>query len=113
MPHDTKMVSMKIDPKEREERYKSMEKPADGPMYPYGLALHLEDEVMEKLKMSKLPQVGKQVLVYALADVTSVSENESMVGGTRQSVSLQITDLALLAPPKNEESTEEALYSKA
>lgn len=109
MPHGTKMASMKIDPKEREKRYKESVA-VDAPTYPYGLCLHLDDEAMEKLGMATLPQVGKQVLVYALADVTSVSENESEGSGKRQSVSLQITDLALLPPPKEEQDAGEALY---
>lgn len=110
MPHDTKMVSMKIDPKEREARYAEASKPSEGPAYPYGLCLHLDDEAMKKLAMKELPKVGKQVLVYALADVVSVRESESLVGGNSQSVELQITDLSILPPPKKEDSTEETLY---
>lgn len=110
MPHGTKMASMKIDKEEREKRYKETVA-VDAPSYPYGLCLHLDDEAMEKLGMATLPQVGKQVLVYALADVTSVSEHESEgSNGKRQSVSLQITDLALLPPPKEEKDAGEALY---
>jgi hypothetical protein len=106
MPHDTKLVNMKIDPKEREKKY-AESAVTDRPLYPYGLALHLDDDVMSRLGMATLPQVGKQVLVYALADVVSVSEHESTGDdGKQQSVSLQITDLALLPPPKNEDAGE-------
>jgi len=104
------MVSMKIDPKEREKRYAEMSQPSDGPAYPYGLCLRLDDEAMKKLGMEKLPTVGKQVLVYALADVVEVRESESVVGGSSQSMELQITDLAILPPPKKEQSEEETLY---
>src|SRR5262245_6614792 len=105
------LKSMKIDPKEREKRYKETVA-VDAPQYPYGLSLHLDDECMAKLGMSTLPQVGKQVMVYALANVTSVSENDSESGGKRQSVSLQITDLCLEKPPAKESDAGKALYGE-
>jgi hypothetical protein len=90
----TKLVNMKIDPKEREKKYAESTVAADGPVYPWGLGLTLDDESLDKLGITKLPTVGKSYTLVAKCDVTSVSESESDMG-SRRSVSLQITDLAL------------------
>lgn len=104
-----KLVNMKVDPAEREARYKESTL-VEGPRYPYGLCLHLDDEVMEKLGLKELPAVGKPVMVHAMADVTSVSENEYTTEGgkteKRQSVSLQITDLALMRAEDMDDASE-------
>lgn len=112
MPGDTKMVSMKISASERDAKYSVAAEPSQsGPSYPYGLCLHLDDDVMKKLAMQTLPKVGTQVIVYALADVVSVSERESLIGGASQSVELQITDLAPLTA-KGGKDAGDALYAK-
>lgn len=97
-----KLVNMKIDPAKEKEKYAARESAlVEAPRYPYGLCLHLDDDVMQKLGLSKLPEVGKPMMLTALVDVTSVSENEYQTEGgkteKRQSVSLQITDLGLAA----------------
>lgn len=66
----------------------------DAPRYPYGLTLHLEDEVLEKLGMSTLPDVGKKMTLVAKVEVTTVNQHQSQEGKD-QSVSLQITDMEL------------------
>jgi hypothetical protein len=86
MPHEghAKLVSMKIDPKAREEKFAETVS-ADRPSYPYGLAK---------------------------VDVTSVSENERTEGGkptTQRSVGLQITDL-FLEPMSTRKAADETLY---
>lgn len=97
-----KLVSMKIDPAKEKEKYEAKSSTlVEAPRYPYGLCLHLDDEVVARLGLKDLPQVGKPMMLTAVVDVTSVSENEYTKegGGTekRQSVSLQITDMALAA----------------
>jgi hypothetical protein len=107
-----KLVNMKIDPKAREARYKETAI-VEGPIYPYGLSVHLDDEVMAKLGLKTLPEVGKPLMLLAKVNVTSVSENQTSDGGkaeTRQSVSLQITDLCLEAVGDGDAST--ALYGE-
>lgn len=111
MADDAKLVSMKITKSEKEAAAEVVPS-GESASYPYGLTLHLDDDVMKKLAMKKLPDVGKQVCVIAYADVTSVSEHESLIGGSRQSVELQITDLALTSMPKGEKEAGDALYSK-
>lgn len=108
------LVNMKIDPKEREERYKETAL-VEGPQYPYGLCLHLDDEVMQKLGLSKLPAVGTDLMLTAKVTVTSCSENSYEGKGgkaeTRQSMSLQITDLGLSDAPKSGDAAK-SLYGE-
>jgi len=103
------LVSMKIDPKAREARYAESAM-VERPSYPYGLSIHLDDEALEKLGLEKLPEVGTELALVAVVDVTSVSENENPGGKTR-SVSLQITKMCL-EPKKAGKSTTEKLYAK-
>lgn len=91
-----KMVSMKMDPKEREEKY-TESAIADRPLYPYGLQVNLDEEAIDKLGIA-LPEVGKDLALMARVNVTAVSSSENTYGGKtekRRSVSLQITDLCL------------------
>jgi hypothetical protein len=103
------MVSMKIDPKAREDRFASLaEGTKDGPIYPYGLALTLDEDSLDKLDL-ELPKVGKSVIVYARAEVTSVSSNKTGEG-ERRSVSLQITDLSVRSESETAPDAAEKLY---
>src|ERR1700752_2842925 len=69
------------------------------PVYPYGLCLSLDEEVLEKLGIKELPDVGETVHFAALARVTAASESEHETeGGEKEThcrVELQITNLAL------------------
>lgn len=90
-----KLISMKVDPKEREKRYAETAAAPMEAQYPYGLQIQLDEEALDKLGLEKLPKVEGTVLLYAKAEVTSVSSNESTGGGKRRSISLQITHLCL------------------
>jgi len=111
---DMKLTNMKIDPKKREEKYASSVA-VDAPIYPWGLGITLDEEVLELLGMTKLPAVGKPMMLIARVDVTGVQESKSQSEdrGTHKhrSVSLQITDLALAADESgNEPSAQDVLY---
>ncbi|HXF44855.1 MAG TPA: hypothetical protein VNK91_01935 [Burkholderiaceae bacterium] len=79
----------------------SPSKPSDGPRYPYGLQLHLTTEVLDKLALAGLPEVGATVMVHARATVVSVSQREEQDGDKQKTCELQITDLALAPEPKD------------
>jgi len=79
----------------------------DGPTYPYGLNVSLEEAAIAKLGID-LPKVGTAMTLIATVDVTSVSSNEH-AGGQRRTVSLQITDLCLEAGAGKAET--EVLYN--
>lgn len=71
----------------------------EGPRYPYGLTLSLDNDTLEKLGM-KLPDVGDTLMIVASAKVTSVSENEDAYGGKverHRNASVQIVAMAVSA----------------
>lgn len=75
------------------------------PMYPWGLAISLEDDALAKLGLAgDMPDVGDIVQFNAIAKVTSVSQNEREgTDGTKSMccrVELQITDMGI--PGTNE-----------
>lgn len=75
----------------------------NAPKYPWGTELNLEDETLEKLGIDRLPEVGEEVQITAVAKVTRVSASESQ-GGARRSLYLQITDMAVGLPSQSAES---------
>ena len=86
------MVSMKMDPKEAKSEGLCCE-PCDGPEYPYGLCIDLNNEALAKLGIKTLPPVGMIVTIQAKATVTSTSSNSRQGGEQEMRASLQITDL--------------------
>jgi hypothetical protein len=94
---DTKLTSMKLParkPSTEEKMYPTMCEGGNEPEYPWGLCLNLEEQQLVALGIKTLPKVGATITIQAKGNVTSVSENETQ-DGTRRSVSIQITDLAL------------------
>lgn len=100
-----KLVSMAMSETERKKDAPTVM--ADkGPRYPYGLELHLSDEVLSKLDLDGLPKVGSAVTIQAKAKITSASENDHG-DGKRRSLSVQITALAV---DDGKDATEKKLY---
>ena len=85
------MVDMKMSKKEAKE-YCSPSTD-EGPRYPYGLSISLDDDALEKLGIGDDVNVGDEVLVTAKATVTSKSGYQTMVGASENSIGLQITDM--------------------
>lgn len=81
----------------------------DGPRYPWGLSLTLDDEALTKLGIDTLPKVGTAQMLIARVEVTRTSSDIGEDKTKRQSVSLQITDCAL-EPEDQRQSIEDALY---
>lgn len=68
---------------------------SEGPKYPWGLQLRLENESLDKLGIKELPEVGKECKVMGVAKVVSVEKRDQEGGKTSRHVELQITKLAL------------------
>jgi hypothetical protein len=66
----------------------------DGPKYPYGLCLCLNDDTLQKLGIG-LPDVGQKVVIHAIATVTRASAVQEQDGGTEIGADLQITDMEI------------------
>jgi len=63
--------------------------------YPYGVALRLENEELDKLGMKGMPEVGSKFEVIAEAKVTGSNESKNDEGPSDRGLTLQITGLAL------------------
>jgi len=103
-----KLVSMKMSKADREKTSEPSSVSTDRPVYPWGLALTLDNEALEKLGMPTC-EVGDELMLMAKVKVTNMSANESENGKNR-SLGLQITDMALEAGSESEASG--ALYGK-
>lgn len=101
-----KLVSMKMTPAERKEAVTPSDyKP---PEYPYGLRVTLDSDALEKLGISKLPDVGTEFELVARVEVCARSEHESE-GSRNKSMELQLTDVAL-GEPATEGKRAKVLY---
>lgn len=83
---------------------------ASVPVYPYGLCMSWDEEILKKLKMeNERPRVGDVIHFCVTAKVTSVSESESETAdGTKKPhcrVELQGTEIGV--EHENEESVRE------
>jgi len=103
-----KLKSMKTTKADRTAREKQYSDPlVEQDTYPYGLTLRLDEETIAKLDIGELPDVEVVLDLVAKVRVTSVSSNQTTGGGTRRSLELQITEMALAAPAK---ASAEKLY---
>jgi hypothetical protein len=92
-----KMVSLKISKTEMKLR-EPMAVPSEvpsGPRYPYGLCIHLDKDVLNKLGLDVSNfDAGQRVEFRAEGKVESISKRDTMDSGREQSMSIQITDMA-------------------
>lgn len=78
-------------------------------VYPYGLCLCLNDDVIKKLGLKEMPKVGTKMKLEAMVEVVRTFESESK-DGENYSMDLQITDMGL-SPSKKEVNAKD-FYSK-
>lgn len=104
------LVDMKIPPGSD-----MMAQPEQPSPYPYGLRLCLNDDVLDKLGIEKLPELGAEITIQA--KVVVVSRNESADAGDPdgdndyKSMDLQITALGL-GLPESDDKKAAKLYPK-
>lgn len=92
------MASMALSKKEVKDRVKGCCIPSDsnGPKYPYGLEISLNEEGLKKLGLTAADlAVGQDVTISAKAVVVSVSSSERVGGKASERAELQITHLSL------------------
>ena len=90
----------------------------EGPMYPYGTCISLEDETLEKLDLDDdMPSVGDIIQFNAIAKVTSVSENEREgtdgIKSKCRRVELQITDMGIPGVNEADRAVEKSAARRA
>jgi hypothetical protein len=100
------LISMELSAEEAKEL--TTPDPKDGPKYPYGLRLNLDDEALKKLGITELPAVDTRMQLTASVEVCTTSEYESQ-SGEQRSIDLQITALAL-APESNAADAPDRLF---
>ena len=81
--------------------------------YPYGLELSLEDDSLTKLGIDCADcEIGEKVIIRAVAEITSISQNSSNSGEENRTMRLQIQKLNLKFQNNFEESFDEAAGKK-
>ena len=103
------MVNMKMSTEEAKEQFSPSIN--EGPRYPYGLSINLDDDALSKLGISDSVTVGDEVLITAKAMVTTKSGYQTLVGDAETSLTLQITDMEVAAGSSTK--TTKALYDKS
>lgn len=109
MLHTHTLVNMKLSKADRDKSTEMVMPAEDAPRYPWGLSVSLDNEVLEKLGMKELPEVGDELELLARVTVTRVSSTDQAEGGPSRDVGLQMTEMALEAPTRRK-STADVLY---
>lgn len=86
------MVTTRLSAKEREATAPGVA--AESPEYPYGTRICLDNEMLERLGIDSLPEVGNSFAVSGIGEVISVSEHDGP-DGKRRSVDIQLIRLAV------------------
>lgn len=99
MAHFAKFVSLARTPDEiKEQQAKDAGRPPDKipePVYPYGLCIYLDDEILKKLDIDHDGcEVGDTIHLCCMAEVTDVSQRK-MSDGVKCRIELQITQMAV------------------
>lgn len=92
------LVSLKRTKKEKSEGDSVCCAPGGGDDYPYGTRLDLDEDSLDKLGITNLPEVGSTMKVTAEASVDSVSSRAYAGedgGKQKRSLTLQLTKMAL------------------
>lgn len=67
----------------------------DGPEYPWGLQIRLEDDELNKLGIKTMPEVGGEFHLQVVAKITGVNESTMADGKYERCVNLQITMMGI------------------
>lgn len=91
---DYPMKSMKV---AKSEKPLSMDEALiqGAPEYPYGLRITLAPEILKKLDLAEMPEVGEMMGLHAVVEVVAVSSDRAANGSRDLRVELQITDMCL------------------
>jgi hypothetical protein len=103
------MVDMKMSKKEAKEQCSPSTD--EGPRYPYGLSINLDNDALKKLGIGDSVEVGDEVTISAKATVTSKSGYQTMVGDSENSLGLQITGMEVSAGSSSKVT--KTLYDKS
>lgn len=95
--------------KKDQKKFDQPDVPADTPKFPFGLRVHLEEEVLDKLpELDPMPKVGEKLAMIAVVEVVGIHQNQT-ASGKRRHIDVQITELGFEDESKAEKAAE-ALY---
>jgi hypothetical protein len=77
-------------------------------LYPYGLAICLNDDDLQKLDLDDDIEVGEMVHLHCIAKITSVSSQDTN-DGVKKRVELQITHIAAEDEDEENEQSEDVM----
>jgi hypothetical protein len=105
------MIDMKLNQDQSPAGALGLAEPTEnnGPKYPYGLVISLDNESLKKLAMG-LPQVGDGFTLDALVEVIAVSKDSGQIEDGKR-VELQITAMGL-ENPEDQMNEQQAAYNK-
>lgn len=83
----------------------------EGPKYPYGLQITLNEDSLKALGITELPKVGEKMKIEGFVEVCNTSQYEESSGHSSRSLGLQITDLDL-SKEKAKKPSKEVMYDK-
>lgn len=89
-----KLVDMKYTKAEAKAEAAEYSKP-QGPEYPWGLQIRLEDDELKKLGITSMPAVGEEMSLDVVVRVTSVSESQYADGRADRCLCLQIVQMGV------------------
>ncbi len=104
-----KLVDMELSKKEKKGHPASIEQTTtEGPDYPWGLAITLEDESLKKMKVKLSDyQIGAEVILHAECKVIRLSQSEREGDGRNRTMELQITSMGLEASGESDEDEDD------
>jgi hypothetical protein len=86
----------------------------DEPRYPYGLTLNLDKNVLDKLGIDKLPEVGDEMIVAGIGVIESAHEHSRQSGKDRSvSIQLQKLEVGPLKEPDAVDAVSDAIEGLA
>lgn len=94
------LKDMSLSDEERKTLFGDPGKPveADGPEYPWGLEVRLDEVTLAKLGLDSLPDVGSGMALVAETKVTGASMREREGRAASKDVTLQITRMNVTKP---------------
>jgi hypothetical protein len=106
------MVDMAYTQAEMKEQRDQYSVPSDGPKYPWGLAIRLEQDELDKLGIKELPNVDQEVHIIAVGVVTGVNSNRQTGEDPRTCVAIQITGLQLMVEAPDSAEQKETMANE-
>lgn len=108
-----KVASLELSKEEAKKESEPLSGPdAERPKYPYGTSMYLNDEVLAKLGIKEMPDVGTTLMIQAVAKVTGTSERE-YEGGSHRTLDIQFIEMGCEEGEEAAEPDEGQSFDKA